>query len=200
MHLLAHATQLPRGPPLCRICSARCLFETSVDHACPFSAVKQSSIYLLLFLLLPLQRMQAASANLEWDPNTESDLAGYRIYYGNTSGVYGATLDVGNTTRATVENLVVGQSYYFVATAYNTAGLESTPSNEVSFNASGSPNQPPVIALTAPLDGSQFVAPATLVASAAASDGDGTIARVEFFSGASKRAEDTAAPFEFTWP
>ncbi len=57
------------------------------------------------------------------------------------------------------------------------------------------PNQPPTVALTAPLDGATFTAPASLTLSATASDPDGSIAKVEFYSGATKLGEAATAPF-----
>jgi len=57
-------------------------------------------------------------------------------------------------------------------------------------------NQPPVVALTAPADGAAFTAPASFTLTATASDPDGTVAKVEFFNGALKLGEDTAAPYE----
>lgn len=76
-----------------------------------------------------------AQATLEWDPNSESDLAGYKMYVGTASGVHGAPIDVGLVTTYTVTNLQSGSTYYFAVTAYNTAGLESGKSNEVSWTA-----------------------------------------------------------------
>jgi len=60
-----------------------------------------------------------------------TDLAGYKIYYGPSSGNYSTNIDVGNVTSYTVDNLTAG-TYYIAITAYNTAGIESTFSNEVS--------------------------------------------------------------------
>ncbi len=73
----------------------------------------------------------AADAILSWSSNTESDLAGYRVHYGSTSGSYPNVIDVGLVTSYTVTGLSAG-TYYFVLTAYNTAGIESGFSNEVS--------------------------------------------------------------------
>lgn len=73
------------------------------------------------------------SAILVWDPNLEPDIAGYRLYYGVSSGNYTESIDVGNTTTVAVPNLAVGTTYVFVVTAFNSLGLESLPSNEESF-------------------------------------------------------------------
>jgi hypothetical protein len=78
----------------------------------------------------------AANVTLAWD--AESGVAGYRLHYGTSSGSYTQSSDVGTNTTATVSNLTAGQMYYFVVTAYNSAGLESQPSDQVSFNSSQS--------------------------------------------------------------
>ena len=75
-------------------------------------------------------------ATLEWDPNSEPDLAGYKLHYGLASRSYDTTVDVGNRTTYTITNLEVGETYYIAATAYNTSGLESGYSNEVVLSTS----------------------------------------------------------------
>jgi hypothetical protein len=82
------------------------------------------------------------SVTLAWNPGASSGIAGYRVYYGTSSGSYPQILDVGITTTATVSNLIAGQTYYFVVTSYNAAGLESVPSNQVSFTAASGPQVP----------------------------------------------------------
>jgi hypothetical protein len=57
----------------------------------------------------------------------------------------------------------------------------------------------PVVTLTQPTDGATFSSPATVNLTATASDADGTVTKVEFFSGAAKLGEDTSAPYSFTW-
>jgi len=80
----------------------------------------------------------AADIKLAWSPNSEGDLAGYGIYYRKDAGgppydLFGYVAleelpDRDNPTF-TVSGLQVGSNYYFAATAYDTAGNESTFSN-----------------------------------------------------------------------
>jgi hypothetical protein len=62
-----------------------------------------------------------------------------------------------------------------------------------------SSNSSPSVTLTQPTDGATFAAPATVNLAATASDPDGTVTKVEFFNGSTKLAEDTTAPYSFTW-
>jgi Domain of unknown function (DUF4082)/Fibronectin type III domain len=84
----------------------------------------------------------AASVTLAWNPNSESNLAGYKVQYGTAPGVHPTTIDVGNQTTYVVGELGPG-TYYFVVLAYNTSGLQSPVSNEVSVTVSASPPPPP---------------------------------------------------------
>ena len=72
------------------------------------------------------------TVTLTWDPSTVTNLAGYKIYIGTASGGYGSPITVGNVTSYTISNLGIGSTYYFAVTDYNTSGVESGFSNEVS--------------------------------------------------------------------
>ncbi len=72
------------------------------------------------------------SATLLWSPNTEADLAGYRVYQRTATGAYGVPVSVGKTTLYAATGLVSGVRYYFRVTAIDTSGNESVPSLEVS--------------------------------------------------------------------
>lgn len=102
--------------------------------------IKSRVIVLFLFMggwaLTP--PASAGQAVLSWDPPTTNadgspltDLSGYRIYYGTSSGVYGTATDVGNVITSIITNLTDGAIYYFAVTAYDLSGNESNFSNEV---------------------------------------------------------------------
>lgn len=113
-------------------------------------------LILALLAILPLvmaaTSAAAAAVTVAWDPNTESDLAGYVVSYGTQSGVYSTSVDVGNTTSWTISTLAAGQRYYFVVQAYNTSGLFSPYSDEVNV-LTEPPPATPTIASVSPSSG-----------------------------------------------
>jgi fibronectin type 3 domain-containing protein len=161
-----------------------------------FSLCSVAAAFLLLLGFLS-QTQAVQSVTLAWDANTEPNLAGYSVHYGTSAGAYTQTVDVGTSTTATLNNLSDGVTYFIAVTALNTLGLESLPSAEITF--AGAANQPPSVNLTSPASGSQFTAPADIAIGASANDSDGSIARVEFYSGGAKLGEDTTGPFAFAW-
>ncbi len=70
---------------------------------------------------------------VQWLPNSEQDLAGYKVYYGTASRSYSNVISAGLTTGQSITNLQSGYEYFFAVTAYDTAGNESQYSNEVSI-------------------------------------------------------------------
>ena len=85
-------------------------------------------------------------------------------------------------------------------TSHRTSRATTAVLDSLKVTRSGSAsNQPPLIALTAPGDGATFTAGTSVSVSAAASDGDGTISRVDFFAGAAAIGSDTTAPYAVTW-
>jgi len=77
----------------------------------------------------------AGTGVLVWTANTETDLAGYKVYQSTVSGVYGtpiATLGKVMTYTATLPQLTTSQVYYWTITAYDLAGNESPKSAQVS--------------------------------------------------------------------
>ena len=75
--------------------------------------------------------------SLQWNANRETDLAGYKVYYGTSPKNYTRSVVVGlsqprrEIVTYKLTGLTKGQQYYIAVTAYNTYGYESTLSNEV---------------------------------------------------------------------
>ncbi|MDF0644938.1 MAG: hypothetical protein P0111_12990 [Nitrospira sp.] len=71
---------------------------------------------------------------LSWYLGTEKDLASYKVYVGTASGTYsypGSPFTIGRITTHKVDNVPLGQTYYFALTAYDSAGNTSAFSAEV---------------------------------------------------------------------
>ena len=94
--------------------------------------------HLILFVIGLLAGSLPALAGdvaLAWDAVSADDLAGYKVYYGTSSGSYLAPINVAaNQTTCTVSSSYFqpGQMYYFAVTAYDDAGNQSDYSNQVS--------------------------------------------------------------------
>jgi hypothetical protein len=87
-----------------------------------------------------VQQIQLGSATIRWTPPTQNtdnspltNLRGYRIYYGTSSGNLSQVLDLPNAglSSGVVENLSPG-TWYFAVTSYNASNVESDRSNVTS--------------------------------------------------------------------
>jgi len=77
----------------------------------------------------------AAEITLIVNPNSTTEPAGYKLYFGTASGKYGTPVDLGSRVRdiqfVVSIQLTPDTLYYFAATAYDGNGNESGFSNEV---------------------------------------------------------------------
>ena len=60
-------------------------------------------------------------------------------------------------------------------------------------------NNPPNVSITSPSNGAEYTEGDNVTINADASDGDGSVSKVEFFRGSTKIGEDTSSPFSVTW-
>lgn len=100
--------------------------------------MKRLFLAVLFTLLLIPVIASASTVILQWDANTESDLAGYKLYQQvgtNTLPFTQVQTIPKGTQTATVSALDPTKTYFFAVTAYNTAGQESSYSNIVSVAA-----------------------------------------------------------------
>ena len=73
----------------------------------------------------------APSVILTWTASADPAVSGYNLFWGAASRSYTNVLDAGNKLSATVTNLAFNTTYYYACTAYDTNGLQSVYSNEV---------------------------------------------------------------------
>jgi regulation of enolase protein 1 (concanavalin A-like superfamily) len=101
---------------------------------------------------------------------------------------------VGTDTIAMPASVYVG----LAVTSHNTA--VATTAVVDNFRVVGpSGNQPPTVALSSPVGGATYSAPATISFAASASDPENRLARVEFSNGSTVLGSDTSSPFTFSW-
>jgi hypothetical protein len=74
----------------------------------------------------------APTTNVDDTPLT--DLDGYRLYYGLSSGEYTESEDVSQQTTSMLSGLEGGRTYYVSVTAYDSSGNESDYADEASVH------------------------------------------------------------------
>ena len=112
--------------------------------------MKRILVASIIFLSISLSFGQYAITvdrlTLEWDANSETDLAGYKVYKRQTASPYG-TVPLGVVPVLAMPTFEVtglaNGTWYFAVTAYNLTGAESARSNEISVNVSISGSSPP---------------------------------------------------------
>jgi hypothetical protein len=86
--------------------------------------------------LSPAADVPAPPVSLTWSPNPESDIAGYKMYFGTVSGDYPTVQDVGDVTSAALPPMILGRTYYVALRAYDTGAREGPLSAELVITAS----------------------------------------------------------------
>jgi phosphatidylserine/phosphatidylglycerophosphate/cardiolipin synthase-like enzyme/regulation of enolase protein 1 (concanavalin A-like superfamily) len=145
---------------------------------------------------------------LQWNAGLWGHI--YDIYFGTTPDppLVLANRELGPSQYATDYRsytiggpLQPGTTYYWRVVS-KTMAFVTAAGPTWSFTTAGTPvgaNTPPAVSITSPSNGATFTAPASITLGASASDGDGTIAKVDFYSGTTLLGTDATAPYSFTW-
>jgi len=96
---------------------------------------KKTLFFILMFLLLCPPVLMAMDVTLQWDPNTDPECAGYRLFVREAAEDYYYSNPEweGTENGCTIRGLDEYESYYFVVRAVDTEGKESGNSNEVYY-------------------------------------------------------------------
>ncbi|CAB1058305.1 hypothetical protein D1BOALGB6SA_3061 [Olavius sp. associated proteobacterium Delta 1] len=135
--------------------------------------------------------------SLAWDANSESDLAGYILYYGTSSGNYTNSIDVGNNIEYTTPDLQDGVTYYFAVTAYNLDDIESNYSQELPYTVGVQNSSPATPA--APNSPSSGYIDTSYTFDTSASDPDGDPLEFKFDWGDGTESSWGAASRSYAW-
>ena len=107
------------------------------------------TIILLVIIGVAFNAQAAVEVTATWSANSESDLAGYNIYRSSTSGSGYVKLNssiIAKTSSPQYVDSISGSvetTYYYVVTAVDTSGNESSSSNEGSTHIDTSAPNPP---------------------------------------------------------
>jgi hypothetical protein len=169
-----------------------------------FSGVKflRALLPACVILLLATVTCFASTVSLQWTPDTDTSVVGYKVYYkadssvaplNGTGAAQGASpIDVAKLTSTSISGLDPLHAYYFAVTAYNAAGVESPYSNSVSIPEL----TPPTASITFPANNA--TASGTVSVTASASDNVG-VTSVEFYVNGVLKATDTSTPYLYSW-
>lgn len=157
--------------------------------------------YVCLFSIVTATASQARDVTLQWDPDTDTSVTGYKINYNadsatipfsGTGAIQGASpIDVKNLTSSTVTGLDPSRSYYFAITAYNASGAVSSYSNIVSVAEA----VPPTVSITSPATNTTISG--TVSVTAGATDNVG-VTKVEFYLNGVLKTTDTSIPYLYS--
>jgi endoglucanase Acf2 len=113
-----------------------------------------------------------------------------------------ATVNVPNTgggqvwATTTPVSLTLPTGNQTLRVAFVTGGFNL---NYMTFSTNGVANQNPTVALTSPANNATFVGLSPITLSANAADTDGSVAKVEFYAGATLVGTDNTSPFSVSW-
>lgn len=157
--------------------------------------------FVCIFSLLVSVTSQARDVTLQWDPNTEPSVTGYKIYYNvdsanlpfiGTGAAQGPSPhDVSTATTTTLNGLDSDHSYYFAVTAYDASGAESSYSNTIYLPEA----TPPTVSISSPAPNATLSGTVSVTASATDNVG---VTNVEFYLNGVLTASDTSTPYVYS--
>ncbi len=97
-------------------------------------------------LVLSASGADFTTASFTWDPNPETNIAGYKVQWGTTNSGTGYTKTV--TTNFVTIQFTNSVPHWLNVIAFNTAGLQSRPSSNLLVDIPASPAGGRVVAWT----------------------------------------------------
>ncbi len=98
-----------------------------------FSIFVFLSIIIIFIILISSKDVFSFNVQIIWDKNEEEDVAGYKIFCREEDQNYNYDVPVwvGTDVTCSIYELDDKVTYYFVARAFNTSGIESEDSEEL---------------------------------------------------------------------
>jgi chitinase len=137
---------------------------------------------------------EASTVSLQWDPNSEPGVSGYKVCYSADPSTleWSRPVNAHQQATATISGLDPDKAYRFAVKAYNSAGQESPFSNIVPV----AELSPPTVAITSPENATSVSG--TVLISVSATDNVG-VTKVEFYINSQLLVTQTSAPYVYSW-
>jgi phosphatidylserine/phosphatidylglycerophosphate/cardiolipin synthase-like enzyme len=114
---------------------------------------------------------------------------------GYESGDGATWTQVGSDTFTMGTSALIG-----LAVSSHVSGVLATATfDNVTSSTAPAANNPPSVSITSPTNGATYTAPANITITASASDSDGTVSKVAFYSGSTLLGTATTSPYTITW-
>ena len=104
------------------------VYHNSKKVRAPLLSLSLFLTAVLVLLTFNVPCAHSAQVTFAWDPSP-SNVAGYKLYYGTSDGVYPNSVDAHTNTTYPLD--LTAPTHYVVAKAYDNSGNESAPSNQV---------------------------------------------------------------------
>jgi len=140
----------------------------------------------------------ATSLQVTWNANTtDTDLAGYKIYWGTASNTYG-TPSVTSGTTYDISSVQAGTTYYVAVSAYDTSGNESAKSTEQSVTVPASDTTPPsgTIVINS---GAASTTSTSVTLTLSATDASGTVTGMMFSNDGTTYSSEVTYATSYSW-
>src|SRR5436190_2154422 len=127
-----------------------CMISSEVSRVVRRVANSAGFFGILTVFFSVLTNASGSNVTLAWNASSDPTVTGYNLYVGGVSHAYTNIVDAGAKTSTTISNLVPGTTYYFAATTYTIAGLESQYSVEIAYtvpNPNVAPTLDPIVSL-----------------------------------------------------
>lgn len=199
-NIFGHDVQMPLDAPTTGAYYLRVTNRDPVQHGA--EATYRLSLSIDATLPAPPRDVQAragnASISLQWRPNGEPDVTGYRLRYGTRPGTYDRSVDITGRDAAVylLTNLTNDTRYYLELVALDFGGHASGPSAEVNADPSLSADTTiPTISITDPTTANIYLTTQTSVlVQGVSADSGGNLSHVHVINAANGEQSWDYAP------
>ena len=164
----------------------------------PMRFIRNILILIVAFLALFPDIGIASSLHVTWNANTDSDLSGYKVYYGTQSNTYGTPVPIVDATSYDIPNVQTGSTYYVAVSAYDSSNNESVKSAELSAYIPASDTTPPTGSVSIN-SGAASTSSTAVTLTLSAGDAAGTVTGMKFSNDGTTYSSEYSYATSYSW-